>query len=71
MKGQNYGQFFSLNINKGMSDTRMKFFSRELQVYDVTRKLGFISPPTLTICGRHDVQCPLAYSIEMNEGIRN
>ncbi|WP_242520465.1 alpha/beta fold hydrolase [Halobacillus kuroshimensis] len=68
---ENYDQLFSLNINKGMSATRMNFFNRELQVYDVTRKLEFISTPTLIICGRHDVQCPLTYSIEMNEGIRN
>ncbi|MDQ0973508.1 pimeloyl-ACP methyl ester carboxylesterase [Neobacillus niacini] len=24
---------------------------------------------TLIMCGKHDVQCPLAYSAEMNEGI--
>ncbi len=23
------------------------------------------------MCGRHDVQCPIQYSIEMHEGIRN
>ncbi|MYL72423.1 alpha/beta fold hydrolase [Halobacillus litoralis] len=68
---EKYEQLFSLNIHKGMSVTRMNFFNRELQVYDVTRKLEFISTPTLIICGRHDVQCPLTYSIEMNEGILN
>ncbi|MED1448411.1 alpha/beta hydrolase, partial [Bacillus pacificus] len=26
---------------------------------------------TLIICGRYDVQCPIQYSIEMHEGIRN
>ncbi|MCA0983535.1 alpha/beta hydrolase [Halobacillus yeomjeoni] len=68
---EKYEQLFSLNIHKGISTIRMNFFNRELQVYDVTRKLEFISTPTLIICGRHDVQCPLSYSIEMNEGIPN
>ncbi|MGQ0516329.1 alpha/beta fold hydrolase, partial [Bacillus sp. D-CC] len=26
---------------------------------------------TLIICGRHDVQCPIQYSIDMHKGIRN
>ncbi|MBN8211121.1 alpha/beta hydrolase [Bacillus sp. NTK071] len=68
---ERYDEFFSLNISKDMSATRMNFFNRELQIYDVTRKLEFISVPTLIICGRYDVQCPLMYSIEMDEGIPN
>ena len=68
---EKYEQLFSLNIHKGMSAARMDFFSRELQVFDVTRKLPFISTPTLIVCGRHDVQCPPMYSIEMSEGIPN
>lgn len=66
---EKYGELFSLNIHKGMSAARMNFFIRELQVYDVSRKLEFISVPTLVMCGRYDVQCPLMYSIEMAEGI--
>ncbi|MFD1738625.1 alpha/beta fold hydrolase [Bacillus salitolerans] len=68
---EKYDELFSPNISKGMSAIRMDFFSRELQVYDVTKKLGFISTPTLIICGRYDVQCPVIYSIEMEEGIPN
>jgi proline iminopeptidase len=64
-----YGELFSLDIHKGLSTARMNFFIRELQVYDVSRKLEFISVPTLVMCGRYDVQCPLLYSIEMAEGI--
>ncbi|WRP05552.1 alpha/beta hydrolase [Rossellomorea aquimaris] len=66
---EKYSELFSLDIHKGMSAARMNFFIRELQVYDVTRKLEFISVPTLVMCGRYDVQCPLVYSIEMAEGI--
>lgn len=68
---EKYDELFCLNISKGMSAIRMDFFSRELQVYDVTKKLEFISTPTLIICGRNDVQCPVLYSIEMEEGIPN
>lgn len=68
---EKYDELFSLNISKGMSAIRMDFFNRELQVYDVTKKLEFISTPTLIICGRYDVQCPVVYSIEMEEGIPN
>ncbi|MEH7403549.1 alpha/beta hydrolase [Gottfriedia acidiceleris] len=28
-----------------------------------------MSCPTLIICGKHDVQCPIEYSEEMAEGI--
>lgn len=66
---EKYREFFSLDIHKGLSAARMNFFIRELQVYDVSRKLEFISVPTLVMCGRYDVQCPLLYSIEMAEGI--
>ncbi|SET93258.1 proline iminopeptidase [Salinibacillus kushneri] len=68
---EKYDELFSENISKGMSAIRMDFFSRELQVYDVTKKLEFISTPTLILCGRYDVQCPVKYSIEMEEGIPN
>ncbi len=68
-KPEKYRELFSLDIHKGMSAPRMNFFIRELHVYDVTRKLGFITVPTLIMCGRHDVQCPLTYSIEMAEAI--
>jgi len=62
-----YPEMFSLNITKKMSGIRMNYFNRELQIYDVTRKLKFITSPTLILCGKHDVQCPLQYSVEMNE----
>ncbi|WP_406686633.1 alpha/beta fold hydrolase [Rossellomorea vietnamensis] len=68
-KPERYRELFSLDIHKGMSAARMNFFIRELQIYDVTRKLEFIRVPTLIMCGRFDVQCPLKYSIEMSEGV--
>ncbi|MCY9549309.1 alpha/beta fold hydrolase [Lysinibacillus xylanilyticus] len=66
-----YEQYFFKNINKKMSRIRLNYFSREVQVFDVTRKLSLVSTPTLIICGRYDVQCPVSYSIEMAELILN
>jgi proline iminopeptidase len=68
---ENYHDYFNKNIHKGMSAIRMNFMNREFQMFDVTRKLKLITTQVLIICGRHDVQCPLEYSIEMAEGIPN
>lgn len=70
-KPEKYKELFSRNINKDMSAIRMNYFNREIQVYDVTKKLELISVPTLVICGRYDVQCPVIYSIEMGQLIPN
>lgn len=64
---ERYHEFFYLNIRKNISSVRLNFFSREIQIFDVTKKLTLISTPTLIMCGKYDVQCPLTYSIEMNE----
>lgn len=64
---EKYEEYFSLDISKALSAIRLDFFSRELHIFDVTKKLALITTPTLIICGRYDVQCPLEYSIEMGE----
>lgn len=66
-----YDELFNKDIHKKMSATRMNFFNRELPLFDVTRKLKLITARTLVACGEHDVQCPLEYSLEMNELIPN
>ncbi|OIU68561.1 alpha/beta fold hydrolase [Rossellomorea aquimaris] len=66
---EKHDQYFSLPIHKRMCGVRLNYFSRELHVFDVTRKLKFITAPALILCGRHDVQCPVSYSIEMVEEI--
>lgn len=53
-----YDELFSLSISKEISAIRLNFFSRELQVYDVSKKLGFIVTPTLIMFGRYDVHYP-------------
>ncbi|CRK82088.1 alpha/beta fold hydrolase [Neobacillus massiliamazoniensis] len=64
---ERYQELFVLNVSKKMSASRMNYFSREIQLFDVTKKLKLITTPTLIICGKYDVQCPLTYSLEMNE----
>ncbi|MDZ5471478.1 alpha/beta fold hydrolase [Bacillus sp. 31A1R] len=66
-----YEEYFSLSIKKKMSAIRMNYFNRELVIFDVTRKLHLITSPTFIACGKHDVQCPLSYSLELHEGIQN
>ncbi|MGG0459504.1 alpha/beta fold hydrolase [Bacillus mycoides] len=66
-----YSELFRLNITKKMSAVRLNYFNRELQIYDVTKKLKLITSPTLIMCGKYDVQCPLLYSLEMKELIPN
>ena len=66
-----YNNYFSKKISKEISSIRLNYFNRELQVYDVTKKLPFIQTPTLIICGRYDVQCPIMYSVELEESIPN
>jgi proline iminopeptidase len=62
-----YDEYFSLGIHKKMSAPRMNFFIREEMIFDVTRELEKISTNTLILSGRHDVQCPHSFSVEMNE----
>lgn len=68
---ENYDTYFSKGISKKISADRLNFFSREQLIYDVTRQLHTIKPKTIIICGIYDVQCPINFSIEMNELIAN
>ncbi|OZM58334.1 proline iminopeptidase [Lottiidibacillus patelloidae] len=68
-KPKKFNDYFSKAINKKMCAERLNFFNRELVIFDVTKKLQHIICPTLIICGRFDVQCPVEYSIEMNKSI--
>ncbi|TQR19508.1 alpha/beta hydrolase [Psychrobacillus vulpis] len=63
----NYDLYFSKNITKKMSASRMNFFSREQLIFDVTRQLPSVKTNTYILCGRHDVQCPIDFSIELGE----
>ena len=60
-----------INQSKTMSASRMNAFAHEYPAFDLREHLPSIQTKTLIICGRHDVQCPLQYSIEMHKGIRN
>ena len=67
----NYNLYFSKNIFKKISASRLNFFGREQLIFDVTRQLSSVTTKTIILCGRHDVQCPVEFSIEMSELIPN
>lgn len=66
-KPENFDLYFSENIIKKMSANRLNFFSREQLIFDVTRQLSAVKTRTIILCGRHDVQCPVDFLIEMND----
>lgn len=68
---ENYNSYFCKPIKKTMSASRMNAFANEYPSFDLREHLSSIQTKTLIICGRHDVQCPIQYSIEMHKGIRN
>ncbi len=70
-KPENYNSYFCKPIQKNMSASRMNAFTNEYLSFDLRKNLPSIQTKTLIICGRHDVQCPIQYSIEMHDGIRN
>jgi proline iminopeptidase len=70
-KPEKYNELFTLTSSKKLSSTRLNYFNREVQLFDVTRKLKLVSSPSLIMCGQYDVQCPITYSKEMNEMIPN
>ncbi|MFJ8352026.1 alpha/beta fold hydrolase [Bacillus paramycoides] len=68
---ENYNSYFCKPIQKTMSASRMNAFSQEYPSFDLREYLPSIQTKALIICGKHDVQCPIQYSLEMHEGIRN
>lgn len=58
-KPTNHDNYFSRDITKQLSAKRLEFFNREVQVFDVTKKLKLITCPTLIICGEHDCSARL------------
>lgn len=70
-KPENYNSYFFKLIVKTMSASRMNAFANEYPSFDLREYLPSIQTKTLIICGRYDVQCPIQYSIEMHDGIRN
>nr|WP_188376825.1 alpha/beta hydrolase [Halobacillus andaensis] len=68
---EKYHTYFNQSITKKISPVRLLVFSRELLIFDITKKLSSCSVKSLIICGEHDVQCPLEFSIEMSEQLPN
>ncbi|HFK1496386.1 prolyl aminopeptidase [Bacillus sp. UMTAT18] len=70
-KPENYNSYFCKPIVKTISASRMNAFSHEYPAFNLREHLPSMKTKTLIICGRHDVQCPIQYSIDIHEGIRS
>ncbi|PEZ10570.1 proline iminopeptidase [Bacillus sp. AFS018417] len=68
---EQYETYFSKPIHKTMAASRMNYFSKEFRSFDLREHLSSVTTKTLIICGKHDVQCPIASSLQIHQGIRN
>lgn len=68
---EQYETYFSKPIHKTMAASRMNYFSKEFRSFDLRKQLASVTTKTLIICGKHDVQCPIASSLQIHQGIRN
>lgn len=66
-----YETYFSKPIYKTMAASRMNYFAKEFRSFDVSKQLTNVTTKTLIICGKHDVQCPIASSLQIHKGIKN
>lgn len=49
----------------------MRAYSSEFRKYDVSEKIKNKSIPTLILCGKYDVQCPVEFSEELHKLLPN
>lgn len=71
-KPENYALYFGGTIRKSVAPVRLNHFSRhDFPRFDLTNKLGDLDTRTLVMCGRHDVQCPIRCSEEINRLMPN
>jgi proline iminopeptidase len=65
-------EYFKLPSSGKVVSKRLDYYSfQDLPNYDVKSKLKEIVVPTIVFCGRYDAQCPLVFSEEIAEGIKN
>lgn len=57
--------------NIGINKSRMRAYSSEFRHYDVCEKIKNKSIPTLILCGKYDVQCPVEFSEELHKLLPN
>ena len=68
---EKYNEYFNDEIGSEVVGKRMRAYIQDLKTYDVREQLKRINLPTLVLCGRHDVQCPVENSIEINSLMPN
>ncbi|MDR0269420.1 alpha/beta fold hydrolase [Paenibacillus sp.] len=65
-------EYFSKPSSGKVVQKRLDYYSfKDLPNYDIQSELANVTIPTIVFCGRYDAQCPLVFSEEINEGLRN
>ncbi|MGE7694694.1 alpha/beta fold hydrolase [Lysinibacillus sp. NPDC094177] len=64
---EHYKEIENIGINK----SRMRAYSSEFRKYDVSENIKNKSIPTLILCGKYDVQCPVEFSEELHKLLPN
>jgi proline iminopeptidase len=65
-------EYFAKPSSGKVVKRRLDYYSfTELPRYDVRESLLEVNVPSMVYCGRHDAQCPLVFSEEIYENLRN
>ncbi|SFC02966.1 proline iminopeptidase [Bacillus sp. OV322] len=69
---ERWDEYFSKPSSGKVVQKRLDYYSfKDLPNFDIQSKLTNVTIPTIVFCGKYDAQCPLVFSEEINEGLRN
>ncbi|EFV74605.1 hypothetical protein HMPREF1013_05163 [Bacillus sp. 2_A_57_CT2] len=69
---ERWDEYFSKPSSGKVVQKRLDYYSfKDLPNFDIQSELPNVTTPTIVFCGKYDAQCPLVFSEEINEGIRN
>ncbi|MBY0121525.1 alpha/beta fold hydrolase [Bacillus sp. S/N-304-OC-R1] len=69
---ERWDEYFSKPSSGKVVQKRLDYYSfKDLPNYDIQSELPNVTIPTIVFCGKHDAQCPLIFSEEINEGLEN
>lgn len=65
-------EYFKIPSSGKVVQSRLDYYSfKDLPNYNIQCELQKINIPTIVYCGKYDAQCPLVFSEEINEGLKN
>lgn len=69
---ERWDEYFKKPSSGKVVQKRLDYYSfNDLPNYDIQTELYQVTTPTIVYCGRHDAQCPLVFSEEINAGLKN